>query len=82
MEKREKTQLTAERIMDIMCAPNPTDEPEESDFVGGDRVEEKTEEIFVRDWIARSLSDLTDSKDTLKFISEILAKRIFKTVHF
>jgi hypothetical protein len=53
MEKQEKTQLTAERIMDIMCAPSPTDEPEESDFVGGDRVEEKAEEIFIRDWIAR-----------------------------
>lgn len=42
------SELTREEILEIMCAPMTTDEPDESDFVESD---EKAEEAFVRDWM-------------------------------
>jgi hypothetical protein len=46
-------ELTREEMLEIMCAPGITDEPEESDFVESD---ETAEEIFVEDWIAREMN--------------------------
>jgi hypothetical protein len=45
--------LTREETLEILCAPEPTDEPEESDFVETDEPEE---EKFVKDWIERELN--------------------------
>jgi hypothetical protein len=43
-------ELTREEMLEILCAPEPIDEPEESDFVESD---ETAEEIFVQDWIRK-----------------------------
>jgi hypothetical protein len=41
-------ELTRDETLEIMCAPARTDEPEESDFVESDELEE---EKFVQNWI-------------------------------
>ena len=43
-------ELTREEMLEIMCAPGTTDEPEESDFEETDELEE---EKFVNDWIEK-----------------------------
>jgi hypothetical protein len=45
--------VTREEMLKILCAPEITDEPEESDFVETD---ESEEEHFVRNWIERELN--------------------------
>jgi hypothetical protein len=45
--------LTQEEMLEIMCAPEPTDEPEESDFVKGFEI---ADEMFVRSWIAKEMN--------------------------
>ncbi|MDR0616350.1 MAG: hypothetical protein LBG29_06030 [Synergistaceae bacterium] len=47
------TKLTREEMLEILCAPVPADEPEESDFVESDELEE---EKFVQNWIERELN--------------------------
>jgi hypothetical protein len=49
---KDAAKLTREEILDILCAPVPADEPEESDFVESDEIEE---EKFVEDWITREM---------------------------
>jgi hypothetical protein len=44
--------LTREEILETLCAPGVTDEPEESDFVETDELEE----MFVNDWIEREMN--------------------------
>ena len=44
-------ELTREEILEILCAPARTDEPEGPDFVEESEMDEKAEEIFVKDWI-------------------------------
>ena len=46
-------ELTREEILEIMCAPATTDEPEESDFVDGD---ESGEENFVESSVAKEFN--------------------------
>jgi 3-methyladenine DNA glycosylase AlkC len=46
--------LTREEILEIMCAPAATDEPEETDFI--DDGCEMDEEIFIRRQIAKELN--------------------------
>ena len=46
-------ELTADEILEIMCAPEITDEPEESDFIAGD---ETGEEEFVEKMITKELN--------------------------
>jgi hypothetical protein len=48
---RDIKKLTREEILEMLCAPGSADEPEESDFVETDEIEE---ERFVRNWIERS----------------------------
>ena len=43
-------ELTREEMLEIMCAPGTTDEPEKSDFEETDELEE---EKFVNDWIEK-----------------------------
>jgi hypothetical protein len=43
-------ELTQDETLDIMCAPEITDEPEESDFV---EIDELEEEKFVQNWIEK-----------------------------
>ena len=50
------TKLTREETLDILCAPVPADEPEESDFIGESDPDEKAEETFVENWIERELN--------------------------
>jgi hypothetical protein len=45
--------LTLEETLEIMCAPEITDEPEESDFVETDELEE---EKFVENWIDKEIN--------------------------
>ena len=45
--------LTREEVLEIVCAPAITDEPEESDFIDSD---EFGEEKFVKNLITRELS--------------------------
>jgi len=44
--------LTQEEILEMLCAPEAVDEPEESDFIDSD---ELYEEAFVRSLIAREI---------------------------
>ena len=44
--------LTQEEILEITCAPEAVDEPEESDFID---IDELYEEAFVRSFIAREI---------------------------
>jgi hypothetical protein len=46
-------ELTREEMMEILCAPESIDEPEESDFVETDEPEE---EKFVKNWIEKELN--------------------------
>ena len=46
-------ELTWEEIMEIVCAPAITDEPEESDFIDGDEI---GEDQFVKNLIAKELN--------------------------
>jgi hypothetical protein len=46
-------ELTQEKMLEILCAPEPVDEPEESDFVESDELEE---EKFVTKWIGKELN--------------------------
>jgi hypothetical protein len=48
--------LTQEEMLEILCAPEATDEPEESDFVESDEKAEEAEEIFVNNWIEKELN--------------------------
>ena len=46
-------ELTREEVLEILCAPGITDEPEGSDFEETDELEE---EKFVNDWIEKELN--------------------------
>ena len=46
------TAMTQDEILEIVCAPEITDEPEESDFVASDK---DGEEDFVNNWITKEL---------------------------
>jgi hypothetical protein len=52
-EMRDIKKLTKEEILEILCAPEITDEPEESDFVETDETEE---EKFVKNWIEKEMN--------------------------
>ena len=45
-------ELTREEILEILCAPESIDEPEESDF---DEYDDEGEEMFVNDWIEKEM---------------------------
>jgi hypothetical protein len=45
--------MTREEILEMLCAPGETDEPEESDFVDIDEMEE---ERFVENWIDKEMN--------------------------
>jgi len=49
-------ELTREEILEILCAPGITDEPEESDFVASDETDEAIEELFVKKQIVKELN--------------------------
>ena len=44
------TAMTQDEILEIVCAPEITDQPEESDFIASD---EGDEENFVKNWITK-----------------------------
>jgi hypothetical protein len=44
---------TQKEVLEILCAPEATDIPEESDFVASD---EKAEETFVKNWIEKEMN--------------------------
>jgi hypothetical protein len=46
-------ELTREETLEILCAPEPIDEPEESDF---EEYDGETEETFVNDWLEKELN--------------------------
>jgi hypothetical protein len=48
--------LTREEILEILCAPGITDEPEESDFVASDETDEAIEEMFVKQQITKEVN--------------------------
>jgi len=48
--------LTREEILEILCAPGITDDPEESDFVASDETDEAIEEMFVKKQIVKELN--------------------------
>jgi hypothetical protein len=50
---REIKEISKEEMLEILCAPGRTDEPEESDFVETDELEE---EKFVQNWIEKELN--------------------------
>jgi hypothetical protein len=49
-------ELTREEMLEILCAPAITDEPEKSDFIEESDLDEKAEETFVENWIERELN--------------------------
>jgi hypothetical protein len=46
-------ELTREEMLEILCAPEAIDEPEESDF---DKYDDAEEEKFVENWIEREMN--------------------------
>jgi hypothetical protein len=50
---RDVNKLTQEEILEILCAPATTDEPEETDF---EAVDDTAEEEFIKNWIERELN--------------------------
>ena len=40
-------------ILEIMCAPKPTDEPQESDFIHKNAEDERVDEFFIKSWLAK-----------------------------
>jgi hypothetical protein len=46
-------ELTRDELLQILCAPEPIDKPEESDF---DEYDGEGEEMFVNDWIEKELN--------------------------
>ena len=46
-------ELTQDEILEIVCAPEITDEPEESDFIESDEI---SEQIFVNNLITKELN--------------------------
>jgi hypothetical protein len=53
---KELTQEAQKKMLEILCAPEITDEPEESDFVESGELDEKAEELFVKNWIEREMN--------------------------
>ena len=49
-------ELTQAEMLEILCAPATTDEPEESDFIEESESDEKADERFVENWIERELN--------------------------
>ena len=49
-------ELSQEEALEMMCAPNAADEPEESDFVAEGAVDEKVEEMFVKRWMEKEMA--------------------------
>jgi hypothetical protein len=45
-------ELTREEMLEILCAPETTDEPEESDF---EEIDELEEEKFVAKWVEKEM---------------------------
>ena len=48
-------EMTREEMLEAMCAPARTDEPEGSDFVAESDMDERAEEIFVKNWIEKEM---------------------------
>ena len=46
-------EMTQDEIMDIVCAPETTDKPEESDFITSDEI---GEEKYVKNLITKELN--------------------------
>ena len=46
-------ELTRDEMLEILCAPESIDEPEESDF---DEYGGEEEEIFVQNWIEKEMN--------------------------
>jgi hypothetical protein len=46
-------ELTQDEMLEILCVPATTDEPEESDF---EAVDDAAEEMFVKSWIEREMN--------------------------
>ena len=46
-------EMTQDEILDIACAPETTDEPEESDFITNEEIDE---EKFVKNLITKELN--------------------------
>lgn len=40
-------------ILEVLCAPKPTDEPQESDFISRSAEEEQADEFFIKSWLAK-----------------------------
>jgi hypothetical protein len=53
---KDTKKLTQEEMLEILCAPETVDEPEESDFVAQSGPEERAEETFVENWIEKELN--------------------------
>jgi hypothetical protein len=53
---RDTTNLTREEMLEILCAPASTDEPEESDFIAENSSDEAEEEAFVKNWIESEMN--------------------------
>jgi hypothetical protein len=59
--EREEKKLSAEEIMDLLCAPEPTDDPEEIDF-DDDAFDAETEDDFLRGWIQEEFAWSADAE--------------------
>jgi len=55
-DMKDMKKLTREEILEILCAPGITDEPEESDFVASDETDEGVVEMFVKKQITKELN--------------------------
>jgi hypothetical protein len=49
-------ELTREETLEIMCAPESIDEPEESDFIAESDLDGAAEETFVKNWLEREMN--------------------------
>ncbi|MDR1377168.1 MAG: hypothetical protein LBJ22_06625 [Synergistaceae bacterium] len=55
-EVKDMKELTREEMLEILCAPEAVDEPEESDFIAESELEERAEELFIKNWITKELN--------------------------
>lgn len=42
-------------IFETLCAPNPIDEPQDSDFLPRDAEDVNRDELFIRNWMLKGM---------------------------
>jgi len=65
MNEREEKKLSAEEVMDLLCAQAPTDDPEDIEF-DDDALDAEGEDDFLRGWIREELAWSAEIRQRMK----------------